>query len=249
MTIVLFLTVTAAIAGAISAAARTYTKLKLRPQLTNQYSATVQEAKSQEADQPRLQADLDSEQLEPVEVSEEAPEVSSLASSPVSEPVEVQSGASEVATMTAPPVAEPSDSIESIQSHSSEASTIAIPPMMPITEADIPLATSLRISDVVDSDLSIESKPETRHHYSVIDEVGQLEHFDERLNQLQNQATDSDHLMRLAVAVELGELAKQGQSIDRVVALLNQLTQDADLEVRVQAGTSLAMVPVETTSD
>lgn len=226
MTIALFLTIIAAIAGAISAAARTYTKLK--PQPTSQYFNTVQEAKSQEADQPRLQPDLDSERSKPVEVPAETPEVPTfLPALESSEAVESQSDMPEVATMTAP-------------------STIAIPPMMPIAEPEIPLATSLKISDVVESDLSIESKPETHHHYSVIEEVEQLEHIDERLTRLQHQATDSDHLMRLAVAVELGELAKQGQSIDRVVALLNQLTQDADLEVRVQAGTSLAMVPVET---
>lgn len=214
MTIALLLTVIAAIAGAISAAARTYTKLKPQAQPFD----TVQEAKSQEAEQPRLQPDLDSEQPESVK-------------SPTS-------SVSEQESVEAPhPRPIP------------ESSTIAIPPMMPIAEADISLATSLRISDVVDSDLSIESKPEAHHAYSVIDEVGQLDHFDERLHQLQHQATDSHHLVRLSVAVELGELAKQGQAIDQVVTLLNQLTQDADLEVRVQAGTALAMVSVETTSD
>lgn len=221
MTIALLLTVIAAIAGAISAAARTYKKLK--PQSVPRSFNTVQEAKSQEADQPRLQSDLDSERSEPVEVPAQAPDLT---------------------------VASDSDPIEvSNQPKTSESSTIAIPPMMPIAEPEIPLATSLRISDVVESDLSIESKPETHHAYSVIEEVGQLEHADERLTRLQHQATDSDHLMRLAVAVELGELAKQGQSIDRVVTLLNQLVQDADLEVRVQAGASLAMIPVETTLD
>ncbi|GAP98479.1 hypothetical protein [Leptolyngbya sp. NIES-2104] len=222
MTIALFLTVIAAIAGAISAAARTYTKLKPQPQSFK----TVQEAKSQEADQPRLQPDLDSERSEPVEAPVQSPEVSM--GSPVSEQESIEASHPQKA---------------------SEVSTIAVPPMMPIAEPEISLATSLRISDVVDSDLLIESKPEAHHAYSVIDEVGQLDHFDDRLRQLQHQATDSDHLVRLSVAVELGELAKQGQAIDQVVALLNQLTQDADLEVRVQAGTALAMVSVETTSD
>ncbi|BAU10612.1 hypothetical protein LEP3755_10980 [Leptolyngbya sp. NIES-3755] len=219
MTIALFLTVIAAIAGAISAAARTYTKLK--PQAVPQSFNTVQEAKSQEAEQPRLQPDLDSERPEPVEVPSEVFEVSAV--SPSSESIEVSG-----------------------QQKSAESSTIAIPPMMPIAEVDIPLATSLKISDVVDSDLSIESKSEEHHAQSVFEEIEQLEHIDEKLNRLQHQVTESDHLVRLAAAVELGELAKQGQSHDRVITLLNQLTQDADLEVRVQAGASLAMIPVET---
>jgi len=202
MTITLLLILLAAIVGAISAASRTFTKLKLQP--TSHEFDSVQEAKSQEADQTRLQPDLDSERLEPAEVS----------------PVQ-----------------------------SSEVSTIAVPPMMPIAEPEIPLATSLKISDVVESDLSIEPKAEEHQVYSVLDEVEQLEHTGEKLSQLEHQATNSDHLMRLAVAVELGELAKQGYEIDRVVALLNQLTQDADLEVRVQAGASLSMIPVETTTD
>ncbi|MBE9012518.1 hypothetical protein IQ250_20165 [Pseudanabaenaceae cyanobacterium LEGE 13415] len=237
MTIALFLTVIAAIAGAISAAARTYTKLK--PQAAPRYSNTVQEAKSLEADQPRLQPDLDSERLEPVEVPSEVPEVLTGASS--SEPMESIeiSGQQETTEVSMPEV--------SRQQKSAEVSTIAIPPMMPIAEVEIPLATSLKISDVVDSDLSIEPQAkEEHHHYSVIDEVEQLEHIDERLNRIQHQATEPDHLMRLAAAVELGELAKQGQAHDRVITLLNQLTQDADLEVRVQAGASLAMIPVET---
>ncbi|MBW4443416.1 MAG: hypothetical protein KME10_19725 [Plectolyngbya sp. WJT66-NPBG17] len=206
MTIALFLTLIAAIVGAISAASRTFTKLKPQP---NSYPNAVQEAKTEEAGQTRLQPDLDSERSEPVEVP----------------------------------------NLPSVQSKHSEGLTIAISPMMPIAEAEIPLATSLRISDVVDSDLSIESKPEAHHAYSVLEEVDQLEHIDEKLSNLERQATDSDHLMRMAAAIELGELAKQGQEIDRVVALLNQLTQDADLEVQVQAGASIAMIQVETVTD
>lgn len=225
MTIALFLTVIAAIAGAISAAARTYTKLK--PQSVPQFSNTVQEAKSQGADQPRLQPDLDSERSEPVEIPSEVPEISMGSS-----------------------MSEPMESIEvSSQQKSAEVSMIAIPPMMPIAEADIPLATSFKISDVVDSDLSIASKSEEHHAPSVFEEIEQLEHIDEKLNRLQHQVTESDHFVRLAAVVELGELAKQGQANDRVITLLNQLTQDADVEVRVQAGTSLAMISMETQAD
>lgn len=203
MTIAVLLTLIAAIAGAVSAAVRTAAKLKLQP--VSYRSNSVQEAKSEKANQPRLQPDLDSGRSEVPELS----------------PVESSAKAS-------------------------EASTIAIPPMMSITEAEIPLATSLKISDVVESDLSIESKPQEHHHTSVLEEIGQLEHSEEQFSQLQQQATDSDHLMRLAVAVELGEMARQGQANDRVVALLNQLMHDADTEVRVQAGAALAMISVET---
>lgn len=210
MTIALFLTFIAAIVGALSAASRTITKLKPQP---NPYPNTVQEAKSKEAEQPRLQPDLDSEQSEPVEV---------------------------------PPV--------SVQSKSFEASTIAIAPMMPLPESEITLATSLRISDVVEPPevemhLSNATTPEEHHAYSVMEEVGQIDQIEEKLNQLAHQATDSNHLVRLAAAVELGEIAKQGHEIDRVVALLDQLTHDADLEVRSQAGASLAMTSIETAID
>ncbi|MBD1845562.1 HEAT repeat domain-containing protein [Cyanobacteria bacterium FACHB-63] len=206
MTIALLLTIVAAIAGALSAAARTATKLKSQP--TSYQSNTVQEAKFEQADQTRLQPDLDSERPEPIEASKS------------------------------------SESEASAQG--SEASTIAIASMMPTTETDISLATSLRISDVVESDLSIESKPHEHNHTSVLEEIGQLDHSEEQFSQLQQQATDPDHLVRLTVAVELGEMARQGQASDRVVALLNQLMQDADIEVRMQAGAALAMVPMET---
>lgn len=210
MTIALFLTLIAAIVGAISAASRTYTKLK--PQ-ANHYPDTVQEAKSEKADQTRLQPDLDSEQSEPVEV----PDISPVRSKP------------------------------------SEASTIAVAPMMPLPETDISLATSLRISDVVEPPevemhLSNEPKPEAHHAQSVVEEVGQLDQIENTVEQLTQQVTDSDHLVRLAAVVELGDLAKQGQAIDRVVALLNQLAHDANLEVRSQAGASLAMIPIEATT-
>lgn len=198
MTIALLLTLIAAIVGAISAAARTATKLKSHP--TPYQSNTVQEAKIKQANQTRLQPDLDSERSEPVEASEFS---------------------------------------------GSETSTIAISPKLPIAEPDISLATSLRISDVVDSDLSIESKPQEHHHTSVLEEIGQLDHSEEQFSQLQQQATDPDHLVRLTVAVELGEMARQGQTSDRVIALLNQLMHDADMEVRMQAGAALALIPME----
>lgn len=190
MTILILLTTIAAILGAIVSASRTYTKLQLESA-----QSSVQDAIALEANQSRLQPDLDSEQPQPA------------------------------ATV-------------------SESSGIAIPPLMPQPQAEIPLATSLKISDVVDPELSVESTSEAPHHTQpVLEEVEQLEHLENTLNQLAIRVIDPDRLMRLAVAVELGELAKQGHSVDRVVALLNQLMEDADVEVRVQAGASLAMVP------
>lgn len=188
MTILLFLTTIAAILGAIVSASRTYTKLQLASA-----QSSVQDAIAPEANQSRLQPDLDSEQPQ-------------SAATPVS-----------------------------------ETSGTAIPPLMP--QVEIPLATSLKISDVVEPAALIESTSEAPHHTHPVLEVEQLEQLEETLNQLTARVVDPDRLMRLAVAVELGELAKQEQAVDRVIALLNQLMEDADVEVRVQAGTALAMIP------
>lgn len=120
----------------------------------------------------------------------------------------------------------------------------AILSMIPQPTPDIPLATSLRISEVIEPSLETDSPPEATHHSQpVLAELEQLEQVEETLNQLTSKVIDPDPFMRLAVAVELGELAKRGQAVDRVVTLLNRLIEDADLEVRVQAGASLAMLP------
>jgi hypothetical protein len=168
-----FLIAIAAILGAIVAASRTYTKLKLQPN-------SVQEAIAPEA--PKLQPDLDSE--------------------------------------------------------------IATLPMISQPKTDISLATTLKISEAVEPSLETDSSPEAAHHpQGVLAEIEQLEQTEDTLNHLAGRAIDADPFMRLAVAVELGELAKRGQAVDRVVALLNGLMEDTDLEVRVQAGASLAMLP------
>jgi hypothetical protein len=142
------------------------------------------------------------------------------------------------------------DSENPVPSHEpAKASGIVFPPMMPQAQAEIPLATSLKISEVVEPATSIEpslfSEPQSEEHHAVpvLEEVEQLEEFEETLNQLAGKAIDPDHLMRLAVAVELGELAEKGQVNDRLISLLSTLLEDADLEVRVQAGASLAMIP------
>ncbi|MCU0552651.1 MAG: sister chromatid cohesion protein PDS5 [Leptolyngbya sp. Prado105] len=125
-----------------------------------------------------------------------------------------------------------------------DTSDIAIVPLMPQSQAEIPLATSLKISDAISPAASIESDSAPPHHVRpVIEEIGHLDQVEETLNHLAGKVFDPDPLMRLAVAVELGELAKRGEAVDRVIALLNGLMKDTDLEVRVQAGTSLAMIP------
>jgi hypothetical protein len=172
-----FLIAIAAILGAIVAASRTYTKLKLQPN-------SVQEAIAPEV--PKLQPDLDSE------------------------------------TATLPMISQP--------------------------KTDISLATTLKISEAIEPSieptLETDSSPEAAHHpQGVLAEIEQLEQTEDTLNHLAGRAIDADPFMRLAVAVELGELAKRGQAVDRVVALLNGLMEDTDLEVRVQAGASLAMLP------
>lgn len=189
MTILLFLTTIAAIVGALVSASRTYTKVRLQSAQNS-----VQDAITAEANQSRLQPDLDSEQ-------------------PAAIPI-------------------------------SDSSGIAIPPLMPRPQAEIPLATSLRISEVIEPAAVSESSSEAAHHAQpVLEEVEQLGQLEITLTQLAMRAIDSDRMMRLAAAVELGELAKRGQSVDRVAALLNGLMEDVDVEIRVQAGASLAMLP------
>jgi hypothetical protein len=200
MVILLFLTLIVAIVGAIAAGSRAYEKLKLE----SAQPETVQEFKSLEADQPKLQPDLDSERSQLVK--------------------------SERGTTNDP--------------------TIVVSPMMPQSEIEISLATSLTISDAikppeVEIHLSNEPTHEDHHAESVVEEIHQLDHLDEILNQLAHRATDSNHLVRLATTIELEELARQRQAIDRVIGLLNQLTQDANLEVQAQAGASLAVLSSE----
>jgi hypothetical protein len=123
-------------------------------------------------------------------------------------------------------------------------SEIATLPMISQPKTDISLATTLKISEAVEPSLETDSHPEAAHHpQGVLAEIEQLEQTEDTLNHLAGRAIDADPFMRLAVAVELGELAKRGQAVDRVVALLNGLMEDTDLEVRVQAGASLAMLP------
>lgn len=194
MTILLFLITIAAIVGAIVSGYRTYTKVKLQSAQNS-----VQETIAPEANQSRLQPDLDSEQP------------------------------------TITPISEPSGS---------ESAGIAIPPLMPQSRVEIPLATSLKISEAIEPEAAREPDSEIAHHAQpVLEEVAQLGQIEKTLNQLAIRAIDSDRLMRLATVVELGELARRGQSVERVAALLNELMEDADVEIRVQAGAALAMLP------
>lgn len=127
-------------------------------------------------------------------------------------------------------------------------SGIAFAPFAPQPEADIPLATSLTVSEVVHPsetepqiDLGIAhpapAQEAHEHHASVVEELSHLEHDSEKLDQLAQQAQHPDGNVRIVVAAELGEFAAQGN--DRAIAVLNQLSQDVDPQVRVQAAASL----------
>lgn len=128
-----------------------------------------------------------------------------------------------------------------------------VPPFVPQPELDVPLATSLKVSDVVhpsevqpEIDLSshqISTQSNHEAHSSVVEEVAQLEHETDAIDRLAQQAQDPDGTMRVAVAATLGELAVQGRNREQIIALLNQLSQDADPQVRVQAIASMGMIP------
>ncbi len=172
---------------------------------------TVRDIESKAA-KPQLQPDLDSTQPATA-VSSEAPEA---------------------------PVSQPSTE------EASHSSGIAFAPFAPQPEADIPLATSLTVSEVVhpsetepqiDLGITQHAPAHESHHASVVEEVTHLEHDGEKLEQLAQQANHSDGNVRIVVAAELGEFAAQGN--ERAIAILNQLSQDVDPQVRVQAAASL----------
>lgn len=150
------------------------------------------------------------------------------------------------------------DSVEIPSTISQDASETPIdirvvPPFVPQPELEVPFATSLKVSDVihpseVEPQIDLPShpiSPQSHHetHSSVVEEVTQLEQGSEVIDRLAQQAQDPDGTMRVAVAAMLGELAVQGRNREQIIALLNQLSQDADPQVRVQAISSMGMIP------
>ncbi|MBW4419111.1 MAG: HEAT repeat domain-containing protein [Myxacorys californica WJT36-NPBG1] len=125
-------------------------------------------------------------------------------------------------------------------------------------EHDIPLATSLTISEVVDPvnpekitipDLypgyPLESEQQAQPHHTpdVLQEINQLDHQSKKdqIAHLAQYVQHPDSVLRVVIASTLGGLLPDTQGDDRqaAIALLTRLSQDADSQVRVQAAASL----------
>lgn len=141
-----------------------------------------------------------------------------------------------------------------------------------IDQPQIPLATSLTVSEVIDpaaSPVAVEA-PEgqeergdiliseamapgepravanAHHALNLLEEMDQLEesNHSEKLEHLSQYLNDPDSLKRLASVVALNQLAHESQGQNRLetVSLLNRFTSDADPQVRLQAATALSQI-------
>jgi hypothetical protein len=127
-----------------------------------------------------------------------------------------------------------------------------------VSSDSVPLATSLTVSELLSSgegenakvqnlhaDNPLETGERTLAHStsSVLEEITRLEQAEskERIAQLVQFMDHPDTALRVAIAATLGELAAKTQGDDRqdLIALLNRLNQDVDMQVRVQAAASL----------
>ncbi|MBW4538935.1 MAG: HEAT repeat domain-containing protein [Myxacorys chilensis ATA2-1-KO14] len=123
---------------------------------------------------------------------------------------------------------------------------------------DIPLATSLTLSEVVDPvspkkiaipdlypdyPLEFEQQAHSHHAPDVLQEITQLDHQSKKdqIAHLAEYVQHPDSVLRVAIASTLGGLLSNTQGDDRqaAIALLTRLSQDADSHVRVQAAASL----------
>lgn len=132
----------------------------------------------------------------------------------------------------------------------SDLSPVAIP-VAP--EADGILATSLSVSELVQSEAEgvahqvsqadegafHPSATAPQEHHTLLEEIAQLGRAGqiEQIEQLAHHVHNPDSVVRVAVAFALGEIAErhQGNSLDAIVPLLNELSQDTDSQVRLQA--------------
>lgn len=133
-----------------------------------------------------------------------------------------------------------------------------ITPNSATSEQDIPLATSLTLSEVVDPvhpktitipdlypgyPLEAEQQSQTHHTPDVLQEITQLDHREKKdqIAHLAQYVQHPDSVLRVAIASALGGLLPQTEGDDRhaAIALLNHLSQDVDSQVRVQAAASL----------
>ncbi|NDJ16590.1 HEAT repeat domain-containing protein [Myxacorys almedinensis] len=126
------------------------------------------------------------------------------------------------------------------------------------------LATSLTISESLDEslhpekltipdlypDYPVEAESPTHAHHApdVLQEIAQLEQVEpnERIAHLAQHLQHPDSALRGAIAATLGELFPKTHGSDRqeLIRILTQLSQDANVQVRVQAAAALGKANV-----
>lgn len=121
-------------------------------------------------------------------------------------------------------------------------------------KADTVLDLGPNTSTIVEAtDESDPQKAQDRDYQTVLEEIAQLGEGDHEttIASLTRHANHANPLVRATAAMTLGELAakKQGRPQEEMVALLNQLFQDSNSEVRLQAAAALGkmQLPVDLT--
>lgn len=142
--------------------------------------------------------------------------------------------------------------------------------VIPNAEVDVPLAASLPVRDVVNSEQTdVAAMPTAtedlgdltgnefgedvqtgegsqRDRQSILDEIADLGRTDQEdaLSHFMEYTNHSDRAVQVAAIFELGELAakRQGQSVEEVVQRLRQLSESDDPAVRSQAMVALGKI-------
>lgn len=150
--------------------------------------------------------------------------------------------------------------------------SLIVPPFLePEAEVDLPLAASLPLQESIQPETTaglpdlipematiIEATTETatvndRDQQNVLEEIAHLGTGEQEttIADLARHAHHANPMVRAAVAVTLGDRAakNQGSLQTEWVAVLNQLLQDSNSEVRLQAATALGKIqlPVDLT--
>lgn len=242
MIIALTLLALFAIVAAIGAASRVQTQITSQSSLAaspaqrfSPLSATsLQETESPEARKPQVDGDREFE-----------PSQSASLSKTPSQPTESAVSQQSAATASIPPELSPSELLQS-----------SVTP-------EIPLAASLTVTELVHppevepalqlADAETQAPPSLEDaleqhpaHHNLLQEIAQLDDSSHhnRISHLARYIDHSDSVMRAAAAFALGELGAttQGQELEEMVAMLNQFTEDANPQVRLQAVTALEKV-------
>jgi hypothetical protein len=146
---------------------------------------------------------------------------------------------------------------------------VQISPILPRPETEVPLAASLSVSELVQSDAAgasevsggtqsgesdsisdaiapSKAQPLNNHEpYDVLEEIAQLGRGEiQQIDRLAHYINHPDSDVRVAVAFALGELAasRQGKGMEEAVPLLSSLSEDANLKVRLQAVIALGKI-------